>query len=97
MNAQRLLLAAMLALSLTGCAEENPAPALTALKDRSPVERRAIIKSKLSHVCPAPLTDAELERAAVYVETNAASLESQWVVGRLDRFDAETRICRGIK
>mgnify|MGYP003345602886 CR=1 FL=1 len=34
-----------------------------------------------------PERAAELERAAAYVETNAASLESQWLVGRLDRFD----------
>jgi len=43
------------------------------------------------------MSDEELERAAVYVEINAASLESQWIVGRLDRMDAEARICRGQK
>lgn len=97
MHARKLLLAGLLLTSLPGCEDGNLAPALTALKSRPPAERKVIIKQKLSRICPVPMTDAELERAAVYLESNASSLESQWVVGRLDRFDAESHICRGIK
>jgi len=86
----------MLTTLLAACEDANPGAALTILKNRPRAERRAVIKHKLSRICPVPMTDAELERAAVYVESNAASLESRWVVGRLDRFDAESRICRGI-
>lgn len=99
MRAQRWLLAATLATLLPGCAPDGQTPraALDMVKGLPPVDRRAVIKSKLARVCPAPLSDAELERAASYVEANAASLEAAWIVGRLDRFDAETRICRGAK
>jgi len=98
MNAQRWLLAVMLLTSLPGCApDEQTRAVLNTVKGLPPAERRAVIKTKLARICPVPLTDAELERAAVYVELNAASLESQWLVGRLDRMDAESRICRGAK
>jgi len=99
MSGQRWLLAGLLLILLPGCAPDGlePRAALVTAKNLPQDERRAVIKKTLSRVCPVPLSDAELERAAVYVEINAASLESQWLVGRLDRMDAETRICRGLK
>ena len=99
MSGQRWLLAGALLILLPGCAPDDLTPrvALATARSLPPAERRIVIKKALSRVCPVPLTNAELERAAVYVEMNAASLESQWLVGRLDRMDAETRICRGIK
>lgn len=98
MNGRKLLPAALLLILLPGCAPDDPArAALDTVRSLPPVERRAAIKRTLARVCPVPLTDSELERAAVYVELNAASLESQWLVGRLDRMDAETRVCRGQK
>lgn len=97
MNARMWLLAALLLTSLPGCAPDEPRAVLDTVKGLPPAERRAVIKTKLARICPVPLTDAELERAAAYVELNAASLESQWLVGRLDRMDAEARVCRGAK
>lgn len=99
MSGHRWLLAGLLLTLLPGCAPDGPTPraVLNTAKALPPAERRIVIKKALSRVCPVPLTNAELERAAVYVEMNAASLESLWLVGRLDRMDAETRICRGQK
>lgn len=99
MSGQRWLLAGLLAILLPGCAPDGQTPraVLNTAKALPPAERRLVIKTTLARVCPVPLSDAELERAAVYVEANAESLESQWLVGRLDRFDAESRICRGGK
>lgn len=98
MSGRKWLWAGLLLISLPGCVPENPTrAALNTAKSLPPAERRIVIKKALSRVCPVPLTNAELERAAVYVEMNAASLESLWLVGRLDRMDAETRICRGQK
>lgn len=98
MNDRMWLLAGLLLISLPGCAPDAPTPraALATARSLPPAERRIVIRKALARVCPAPLSDAELERAARYVEMNAASLESQWIVGRLDRMDAETRICRGV-
>lgn len=97
MSAHKWLLAATLAPLLIGCAPDEPRAVLDTVKGLPPAERRAVIKTKLARICPVPLSDAELERAAIYVELNAASLESQWLVGRLDRMDAEARVCRGAK
>lgn len=97
MNGRMWLLAGLLLISLPGCAPDEPRAVLNTVMSLPPAERRAAIKTKLARICPVPLTDAELDRAAVYVELNAASLESQWLVGRLDRMDAESRICRGAK
>lgn len=99
MNGLRSSLAALLLISLPGCAPDAPTPhsVLATARSLPPAERRIVIRKALARVCPVPLSDEELERAAVYVEMNAASLESQWLVGRLDRMDAETRICRGVK
>lgn len=98
MSAQRSLLAVLLLISLPGCApDEQTRAVLDTARNLPPASRRVIIKTKLARVCPVPMTDDELERAAVYVEAHAENLEAQWVVGRLDRFDAESRICRGGK
>lgn len=97
MSVQKWLLAVLLLISLPGCAPDETRAALDTVRGLPPAERRVIIKTKLARICPVPLTDAELERAAVYVEANAASIEASWIVGRLDRFDAESRICRGAK
>lgn len=97
MSGRKLLLAGLLLISLPGCAPDEPRAVLDTVKGLPPASRRVIIKTKLARICPVPMSDAELERAASYVEANAASLEAAWVVGRLDRFDAESRICRGAK
>ena len=84
-----LSMAAALMISLGAC--ETGRPGTLAIR----ADTKAGIKAKIARACPAPLTNAELERAAVYVLAHAVDLEAVWVVGRLDRMDAETRICRG--
>lgn len=98
MRAHKFLLAALLLTSLPGCApDEQTRAVLATARNLPPANRRIIIKTKLSRICPVPLSNAELERAANYVLANADDFEALWLVGRLDKFDAETRICRGAK
>jgi hypothetical protein len=94
-----LLLSTMLTPSLGACeAERAPATAAvrTVLAQDSPAARRAEIRRQLAALCPAPLGDDELERAAAYVETHRDK-GATWIVGRLSRMDEETRICRNMK
>jgi hypothetical protein len=66
------------------------------LAQPTPAARKAEIARQLARLCPVPLSDAALERAAAYVETHrdAGSLA---IVNDLSRLDAEARICRGSK
>lgn len=97
MSAPACLLAVTLALSLPACERDEPRAVLATLKKTPPTERRAAIRKKLARVCPVPLTDAELERAAVYVETHADDLEAVWMAGKVDLFDMQSRVCRGMR
>jgi hypothetical protein len=96
-RALMFLLAVTLQLSLPGCGEEKPGVVLATAKSLPPTKRVAYIKKQIAKACPVPLTDEELDRAANYVMFHASDLESVWLTGRLDRMDAETRICRGMK
>ena len=89
-------LAAVLMTSLPGCEQGNPAIVLATAKSLPANKRATYIKKQIAKACPVPLTDEELDRAADYVLSHALDLEAVWVVGKLDRMDAETRICRGI-
>ena len=95
MNALRSILLPMtLATLLAGCASAPPqtAPPVAAIKGR-----QAEIRRQIAPVCPAPLSPADLDRAATVVERHAADRDVTRVVGRLDRMDRETRVCRGVK
>jgi hypothetical protein len=89
----------MLTPLLASCdGERAPATAAvrTVLAQDSPTARKAEIRLQLAALCPAPLGDDELERAAIYVEAHRDK-GAIWIVGRLSRMDAETRICRNMK
>lgn len=51
------------------------------------------IAAKLSRICPAPLTKAQLQRAAAVVSKYKADAEVTGVVSDLDVLDQATRIC----
>lgn len=80
----------ILTLLLASCAANDP-PDLRATVAAS---SKAAIKAQLAALCPTPLTDDELERAAQFVEENRTK-GAVWVTGRLLRMHRETRICRG--
>lgn len=95
MNAVRLLLAAVLPLSLSACENGfDPKAVLGQIHDAPPAQRKAIILEKIAKACPSPMTNAERERAAAFVLRLADDPDAVAVVDRLDRFDAETLICR---
>lgn len=88
----------MLTSSLAGCAPERPAPTAvirTVLAQPTAAARKAEIRRQLARLCPVPLSDAALERAAAYVETHrdAGALA---IVNDLARLDGEARVCRGM-
>ena len=56
--------------------------------------RKAAIHAHLAALCPAPLSDDELEWAAEFVEKNRTK-GAVWITGRLLRMDRESQICRG--
>lgn len=58
--------------------------------------RRAEIRRQIAKACPAPLAQSELERAASLVERLSADADVFALVKRLNKFDLETRICRGV-
>jgi hypothetical protein len=60
-------------------------------------ERIRYIRQVVSRVCPAPMSNADLERAAKFVLAHKADVEAVWITGRLDKMDMETRVCRGQK
>jgi hypothetical protein len=60
-------------------------------------ERIVYIRKVIARACPSILTDAELERAAMFVLSHKSDAEAVWITGRLDKMDLETRVCRGVK
>jgi len=95
MNAVRLLAAGALAISLSACESGfDPKAVLGQIHDAPPAQRKAIILEKIARACPAPLTNAEREQAAAFVLRLAEDTDAVAIVDRLDRFDAETLICR---
>jgi hypothetical protein len=100
MNARiYLLLLMMLTPLLASCEAERAPPVAavrTVLEQSTPTARKAEIRRQLAALCPAPLSDDDLERASVYVESHRDK-GAVWIVGRLSRLDAETRVCRGLK
>jgi hypothetical protein len=84
---------------LASCEAERAPPVAavrTVLAQNTPAARKAEIRRQLAAVCPTPLSDDELERAAAYVEAHRDK-GAIWIVKRLSRLDAETRICRDMK
>ena len=82
---------------LAACAPDRPSPvaAIQAVQGKTTLEaRRAEIKRQLSRVCPVPLSNDALERAARYVETHRDK-DALAIVNELSRLDAEARVCRG--
>jgi hypothetical protein len=98
MIARRLFSLMMLTSSLAGCASvsQQEGPVIGATHSTR-AERIRYIKQVVARVCPAPLNDNELERAAKFVLAHKADAEAVWITGRLDKMDVETRICRGVK
>lgn len=86
-----------LTILLASCAPSEPPPAravAAVLSNRAPAARKAAIRAQLAPLCPAPLSDEELEWAAQFVEENR-SRGATWIAGRLLKMHRETRICRG--
>lgn len=98
MRARTFLLSLMIPiLSLAACDDGGPPPiaavrAVTA--QTTPEARKAEIKRQLARICPTPLGDADLERAAAFVETHRDK-DAVAIVRDLSRLDAEARVCRG--
>jgi hypothetical protein len=87
----------ILTLSLQACAPERPEPIAairTVLAQDTPAARKAEIRRQLAKICPVPLSDVALERAAAYVETHRDA-GAVVIVRDLSRLDAEARVCRG--
>lgn len=87
-----ILLPTMLASLLAGCANAPPptAPPVAAI-------RQADIRRQIAPVCPTPLSPGDLDRAASVAERHASDRDVTRVVGRLDRMDRESRVCRGMR
>lgn len=88
----------LLTILLGGCAPGKPEPIAVinaAISAPTPSARKASIKKQIAAVCPTPLSDDDLERAALYVEVNHEK-GAVWLVRRLSKMDAETRICRNL-
>jgi hypothetical protein len=87
----------MLTSSLSGCAPAKLAPTLAVrATNEAPATRRAEIKRKLAPICPQPLSDAALDRAADYAESHPDK-DALAIVNDLSRLDAEARVCRGMQ
>lgn len=70
---------------LAGCTRVPPNSAILAGND-------AVIRQAIARACPAPLTADELDAAADYV---TAHPDAAPLIGQLDHFDQEARVCRG--
>jgi hypothetical protein len=78
-------------------AERTAAPAravVSVLSEKTPATRKAAIRRQLAALCPMPLSEDELERAAQFVKENR-SKGAVWITGRLLRMHREPKICRG--
>lgn len=93
MCALRLPCLLILALSLPSCVTgPSVAPrAVTVPKASDAASRRAEIHRQLAPLCPANMSPADLNAAADYLD---AHKDAAALVGRLDRFDRETEVCR---
>jgi hypothetical protein len=101
MNAAHLLLPLMILTPLLGaCEDANRAPPLAAVRTilalDTPAARKAEIRRQLAALCPTPLSDADLETAAAYVEAHRDK-GAVAIVRALSRLDAEARTCRDMK
>src|SRR5437763_1704051 len=96
-----LLILTILTPLLAACAPDDmraPATAIvTGLQNLPEVERRAEIRRQLSAVCPVPLDDAALDRAADVVVKYAKDKAVTAIVKDLSRLDNQARVCRGEK
>jgi hypothetical protein len=84
---------------LASCEAERAPPAAAVrrvLAQNTPAARKAEIRRQLVALCPTPLSDDDLERAAAYVESHR-NKGAIWIVGRLSRMDSESRVCRNVK
>lgn len=88
----------MLTSSLAGCAAGRPAPTavIRPSAQSTAAARKAEIARQLARLCPVPLSDAALDRAADYAEAHPDK-DALAIVNDLSRLDAEARVCRGIK
>jgi hypothetical protein len=92
-----LLILVILTPWLAACDPERPRPvaAIQAVQGKTtPKVRKAEIRRQLSPICPVPLSDGALERAARYVETHRDK-DAVTIVNALSHLDAEARVCRG--
>lgn len=91
-----LILPMILTPLLASCdgANQPVAAVRTVLNRSTPAARKAEIRRQLAPICPAPLSDDDLERAAQFIESNRTN-GAAWIVRRLSKMDAETRVCRG--
>ena len=95
-------LLAMLPLLLQACApgrvpEVKPQAVVRLAGSVAQEVRLAEIRKQIAKVCPVPLTDAELERAAAFLEAHASDAAAIAVVGDLSLLDEQTRVCRSLK
>lgn len=58
--------------------------------------RKAAIAKSIAHACPRPLTDEELEAAAVFIETHR-DRGAIAIANMVLRLDSQARVCRGMK
>lgn len=92
-----LIILTILTPLLAACGPERPPPVAairTVLARPTAETRRAEIKRQLSRICPVPLSDDALERAARFVEAHRDK-DALAIVNELSRLDAEARVCRG--
>lgn len=93
--ARLLMPLTMLATCLAGCGHGlmpmSPPVAALPLPAGSP-DRHAAIVHQIAPACPAPLSAAQLTRAADYLDAHPDAVA---IIGDLDRLDRAARICRG--
>jgi hypothetical protein len=95
-----LLILTTLTPLLQACVPGGQAPAtaiIQGLQNLPEVERRAAIRRQLSAICPVPLDDAALDRAADVVVKYAKDRTVTALVKDLSRLDNQARVCRGEK
>jgi hypothetical protein len=99
MNAAHLLLPLMILTPLLGACETERAPPVaavrTVLAQDTKAARKAEIRRQLAALCPTPLSAADLETAAAYVEAHRDN-DAVTIVRALSRLDVEARVCRGV-
>jgi hypothetical protein len=84
---------------LSACEDGRPPPvaAIRAIEAQpTPEARKAEIRRQLARICPAPLSDVALERAASFIGAHRDK-DAVAIIHDLSRLDAETQVCRGIE